>query len=450
MRVDEIRLINFRAFERFTLHLEPRLTVLVGRNGTGKTTVLEGLAVALGAWLSCFKAGRDDRVIPRSAARFVTTMHGGVPSTATCYPVRVEAIGETPLGRMTWARELRGADGRTTTEFIKDGQPDRDAIRDVPRAIQTAIWLPDVDIELPVLAYYGTGRLWHHKRDRSPEKAGLKNRLQGYRAALDAASDQKGFEAWMAWREEDRVQRLARAAEEGRPLTEVRSPELEAVSAAACACLEGARRIYYSANHQELRVDFTDGSSLPFGALSDGQRNLIAVAADIAWRATQLNPHLGAEAPTRATGVVLIDEVDLHLHPAWQWRVLDDLLRAFPGLQFVVTTHSPQVMSSAPRGAVRLLDPDHQVHRVERIAGKDTNTILEDILGAPSRQREIQEKLDELARRIDDGRLEEARALLAELSSLLGEDDAQIVAARWELSMAETGDAPAETGDASD
>lgn len=442
MRIDEIRLINFRAFERFALHLEPRLTVLVGRNGTGKTTVLEGLAVALGAWLSFFNASRDDRPIPKSAARFVTTMHGGVPSMATCYPVRVEASGETPLGHVAWARELRGADSRTTTGVTKSGREGPlEATRFMPRGIEEAISGAE-PIALPVLAYYGTGRLWHHKRDRNPERAGLKSRLQGYRAALEAASDQKGFEAWMAWREEDRVQRLARAAEEGRPLSEVRSPELEGVSAAACACLEGARRIYYSANHQELRVDFLDGSSLPFGALSDGQRNLIAVAADIAWRATQLNPQLGAEAPARATGVVLIDEVDLHLHPAWQWRVLDDLLRAFPGIQFVVTTHSPQVMSAAPRGSVRLLDPDHQAHRVERIAGKDTNTILEDILGAPSRLKETQDKLDELARLIDDGQLEAAKALLAELSSLLGEDDAQIVTARWEISMAETGNAP--------
>ncbi|WP_437742562.1 AAA family ATPase [Sorangium sp. So ce302] len=442
MRIDEIRLINFRAFERFALHLEPRLTVLVGRNGTGKTTVLEGLAVALGAWLSFFNASRDDRPIAKSAARFVTTMHGGVPSMATCYPVRVEASGETPLGHVAWARELRGADSRTTTGVTKSGREGPlEATRFMPRGIEDAISGAE-PIALPVLAYYGTGRLWHHKRDRNPERAGLKSRLQGYRASLEAASDQKGFEAWMAWREEDRVQRLARAAEEGRPLSEVRSPELEGVSAAACACLEGARRIYYSANHQELRVDFLDGSSLPFGALSDGQRNLIAVAADIAWRATQLNPQLGAEAPARATGVVLIDEVDLHLHPAWQWRVLDDLLRAFPGIQFVVTTHSPQVMSAAPRGSVRLLDPDHQAHRVERIAGKDTNTILEDILGAPSRLKETQDKLDELARLIDDGQLEAAKALLAELSSLLGEDDAQIVTARWEISMAETGNAP--------
>lgn len=221
----------------------------------------------------------------------------------------------------------------------------------------------------------------------------------------------------------------------------MRSPELEAVSAAASGCLEGARRIYYSTNHQEMRVDFEDGPSIPFHDLSDGQRTLIAVAADIAWRATQLNPHLGAEAPTKATGVVLIDEVDLHLHPAWQRRVLEDLTRVFPGIQFVVTTHSPQVMSTAPPGSVRLIDSAHQVHRVERTTGKDTNSILEDILGVPARPREWQEKLEDLARRIEDGKLAEAKVLLAEFAGWLGEDDTQVVAAQWELSMAENADA---------
>jgi predicted ATP-binding protein involved in virulence len=434
MRIHEIRLRNFRAFKDLQLALEPQLTVLIGRNGAGKSTVLEGLAVALGAWLSGFKGIHEDHPIPRSAAHLRTTDHGGIPSVEASFPVRVEAEGKVVNWATSWDRELRSADGRTTSGGASD-------IRSLAAHVE-AEWLSGPDpLALPVLAYYGTGRLWLHKRDRKGEKSNLKSRLQGYRAALEAASDQKGLEAWMAWREEDRVQRLARADEEGRPLAEVRSPELEAVSAAACGCLENAKRIYYSANHQELRVDFEDGSSIPFDALSDGQRTLIAVAADIAWRATQLNPHFGAEAPTRAEGVVLIDEVDLHLHPAWQRRVLEDLTRVFPGIQFVVTTHSPQVMSTAPPGSVRLIDAAHQVHRVERTTGKDTNSLLEDILGVPARPRAWQDKLDELARRIDDGEIAEAKVLLAELSGSLGEDDAQVVAAQWELSMAERGDA---------
>lgn len=434
MRIHEIRLRNFRAFEDLTLHLEPQLTVLIGRNGAGKTTVLEGLAVALGAWLSGFKAIHEDHPIPRSAAHLHTRELSGIPSVEASFPVRVEAKGTVRAVELSWVRELRSADGRTTSGEAYD-------IRDLAGVVEVAELSGSAPSALPVLAYYGTGRLWLHKRDRKGDKSNLTSRLQGYRAALEAASDQKAFEAWMAWREEDRLQRLARADEEGRPVAEVRSPELEAVSAAACGCLEGAKRIYYSANYQELRVDFEQGPSIPFHDLSDGQRTLIAVAADIAWRATQLNPHLGAEAPTKAEGVVLIDEVDLHLHPAWQRRVLGDLTRIFPGIQFVVTTHSPQVMSTAPPGSVRLIDSAHQVHRVERTTGKDTNSLLEDILGVPARPREWQDKLDELARRIDDGELAEAKVLLAELAASLGEDDTQIVAAWWELSLAETGDA---------
>lgn len=359
MRIHEIRLQNFRAFEELELHLEPQLTVLIGRNGAGKTTVLEGLAVALGAWLSGFRGIHEDYAIPSSAAHLRSTEHGGIPSVEASFPVRVEAKGKVLTVETSWERELRSADGRTTTAGASK-------VRTLAGYVENeGLSGPDPSA-LPILAYYGTGRLWLHKRDRKGEKSNLKSRLQGYRAALEAASDQKGLEAWMAWREEDRLQRLARADEEGRSVAEVRSPELEAVSAAACGCLEGARRIYYSANHQELRVDFEEGPSIPFHDLSDGQRNLIAVAADIAWRATQLNPHLGAEAPTKAEGVVLIDEVDLHLHPAWQRRVLEDLTRIFPGIQFVVTTHSPQVMSTAPPGSVRLIDAAHQVHRVER------------------------------------------------------------------------------------
>ncbi|EYF05187.1 AAA family ATPase [Chondromyces apiculatus] len=434
MRIQEISLINFRAFKEFKLKLDPQLTVLIGRNGAGKSTVLEGLAVALGAWLSGFSAIAEDQPIPRTAARLTSARASSdIPAEEASYPVVVAAEGEVLSTPVAWSRELRSVDGRTTTAgSSRLRQLAAQAEESLSSAPQTL---------LPVLAYYGTGRLWLHKREKSATKGKLKSRLEGYRASLEAASDHKGFEAWMAWRENDRLQRLARADEEGRPLTEVSSPELEAVSAAACGCLEGAKRIYYSANHRELRVEFEQGASIPFEALSDGQRNLIAVAADIAWRALQLNPHLGARAPSQAPGVVLIDEVDLHLHPAWQWRVLDDLRRTFPKIQFVVTTHSPQVMSSAPGASVCLIGPDHRVHRVREMAGKDVNTILEDIFGVTARPQAIRDKLDKLARLIEDGEVASARALLDELSRALGEEDTEVVSARWEISLAEVGDA---------
>ena len=151
----------------------------------------------------------------------------------------------------------------------------------------------------------------------------------------------------------------------------------------------------------------------------------------------QLNPHLGSNVALETPGIVLIDELDQHLHPAWQMRVLDDLMRAFPKVQFIVTTHSPQVMSAAPPNSVRLLDTAHVAHRVDRLRGRDTNSILEDILGVPSRPPQWKEKLDKLARLIEDGALDQAEALLAELEKdEFYSDDAAIVGARWEIAMA--------------
>ena len=104
-----------------------------------------------------------------------------------------------------------------------------------------------------------------------------------------------------------------------------------------------------------LRLVFKDGRLQDFELLSDGYRNLVALAADIAWRAVRLNPHQGVNAPAEASGVVLIDEIELHLHPAWQRTVLGQLVETFRGLQCVVTTHSPQVLASVAAQGDRFL-----------------------------------------------------------------------------------------------
>jgi len=103
-----------------------------------------------------------------------------------------------------------------------------------------------------------------------------------------------------------------------------------------------------------MMVEFQDDEYRLFNTMSDGFRNMIAMVADIAHRAARLNPHLGSNAAAKATGVVLIDEIDLHLHPKWQRRVVDDLKSSFPNMQFIVTTHSPFIIQSLSPG--ELLD----------------------------------------------------------------------------------------------
>ena len=443
MRLHQIKLTNLRAFESFDLALDRQLTVLAGRNGVGKSTVLDGIAVALGAWVGAFRSIKEDATLDASWARRVRAEVEGVALVEPRFPVRVEVQGALFGRPVSWARELRSVEGRTTTGESAD-------LRQRARVLEDG--LPSLRELLPLVAYYGTGRLWVQKRERAgpDDQVADKSRLAGYRAALAAASDQKGFRAWMARMERDRIQRLAKAHESGRPLTDVDSPLLEMVSRTACACLEGAARFYYSANHEELRVDFEDGSTIPFTDLSDGQRNIIAVAADLAWRAAQLNPQLGELAPALTEGVVLIDEVELHLHPAWQARVLGDLTGLFPRLQFVVTTHAPQVMAAADVRTIRLIDRQHEAHEVSA-RGKSANVVLEDLLGVPARPASAKEALSELDALIESGRLDEARGMLLALEGQwLGADDPDVVAARWELEMAERAAAREQSSDATD
>jgi predicted ATP-binding protein involved in virulence len=197
------------------------------------------------------------------------------------------------------------------------------------------------------------------------------------------------------------------------------------------------KSLLYNFQHEELQLEMTSGETIPFSMLSDGYRNFVGMVADIAWRAVQLNPHYGAEAAEKVEGVVLIDELELHLHPSWQRQVLRDLCDTFPRLQFVVTTHSPQILASAKAEWVRVLeDGESTPTRVSHLYGKDSNTVLEDIMGATARPQEMQEKLDKIADLIEEEEWDEAeRYLEGEIVPYLGEVDAEVVGIRTELAL---------------
>jgi predicted ATP-binding protein involved in virulence len=428
MRIDHLHLQDFRGFASFDLELHPEITLLVGRNGSGKTGILRGLAVALGAWfggMSNAEVRGYDRTIKKWDARLTRVESGGLPTLEASYPVRVRAEGMVAGRRISWFRELGHPGGRTTHGGAKQ-------IRELASSVESRLAEAHDPVALPVISYHAAGRLWVQKRDKHKDRLG--SRLDGYSAALEVASDPKLFEAWMEWRESDRIQRIARASDAGQSVADVGSPHLEAVQEAARTCLEGARRFYYSANYRELRVEFDDGSELPFDRLSDGQRSLVAMAADIAWRCAQLNPFHGREAAHRTEGVVLIDEIELHLHPAWQRRVLDDLRCAFPRIQFVATTHSPQVIGAARREWIRLLVPGaSQAFPVGHVEGRDTNAILSEVMGVLPRLERTQQEIDEIERAIADGELEKARQALERLREPLGDSDEAIRNLEWEL-----------------
>lgn len=138
----------------------------------------------------------------------------------------------------------------------------------------------------------------------------------------------------------------------------IQIPALNALKSAVCCCIPSASEFYYDPQQGPM-IKLAHEGLLPFDYLSDGFRNMVGMVSDIIHRASKLNPHFGNDVASRITGVVLIDEIDLHLHPKWQRRVIEDISRIFPNLQFIMTTHSPFIIQSLKPG--QLIDLEQPV-----------------------------------------------------------------------------------------
>ena len=170
------------------------------------------------------------------------------------------------------------------------------------------------------------------------------------------------------------------------------------------------------------------GQELVVNQLSDGEKNLLAMVGDLARRLAIANPDPTKNA-LEGEGIILIDEIEVHLHPKWQRDIIPRLTSTFPNCQFIVTTHSPQVLSNVKKENVFIVE-DFQVYPADAYTfGRDSNSILSELMGVPERPVQIKNQLKKCLYKIDDGNIEEAKVLLHELSDLIGHDDSEIVKA---------------------
>lgn len=379
MRISTLRLRNFRKFEDYTFQFHPRFTVLIGDNASGKSSILDALSVMLGSYLLRFQVGPFGRSgIKKEEARLkIFEIHDQVTQEQQI-PSFLEVEGFLHEVPVEWRRTL-GDRGREARYLIQLGERDLELVRG------------GKDITLPILLYYGTSRLWDIHRKVPIGKP--ESRTVGYRNCLDPKSDHYLFEKWFKQLE---LSALQKKKEIG---------VLEAVRSAVKVCIPGAKHFYYDVASDALMIELEKEGYCLFNNLSDGYRNMLAMVADIVHRAARLNPHLGVNVVTESSGVVLIDEIDLHLHPKWQRRVVGNLQKAFPKIQFIVTTHSPFILQSLDPGEVIDLDKvggEPIVSPKEDIAepspegeysNKSIEDIVEDIMGieVPQRSHRYQE-----------------------------------------------------------
>lgn len=333
MRIDTLLLTNFRCFSERNFRLHPQMNMLTGPNGAGKTAILEALSVAAGSWLLGI-GGFQARHIRSGDIRLAPIHFEGELTFEGQFPVVVGAEGSIDGQWIEWQRTLATGDSRTSYGGAR-------RLRDVATKADVAVRRGEPVI-LPVIAYYGSGRLWLEPRDSSIKQASTAqaklSRFEGYRDSIDSRVSPRELVRWL-----DRQGRIS--YEEGREQI-----SLQVVTGAMTEMLEGAKSVRYSSKWKDVIVTFDQDEPMPFENLSDGQRNLLSLAGDLSMRMMRLNPQLGRDALTETPGIVLIDEIDLHLHPTWQRRVVSDLRKLFPKVQFIATTHSPFIIQTLHEG----------------------------------------------------------------------------------------------------
>ena len=428
MKINRIKLKNFRGFESFSARFNNRLTVIVGNNGAGKSSLLDAVSIAVGTFLTGFDATVASSISKDDATIKCYDM-GSVIDAQHQFPVCIAAEGEIGDQVISWKRELNSAEGRTTIVGAKE-------LIAISENYQKKIREGSKETILPLISYYGTGRLWAQKKEKRPNEQLAKfSRQMGYTDCLAAESNEK---LMLKWFEKMTIQEAQ---------SKTASPEFSAVKQAITACFEGITgykdiETQYNLDTHAIDVVFTDdyGIRKRFQTkdLSDGYKNTLSMIGDIAYRMAVLNPQLLNDVLTKTPGIVLIDEIDLHLHPIWQQRILGDIQRIFPKIQLIVTTHAPAVISSVKQENLLLLsDNGYPVSPSTETYGSDANSILTSIMNATERPVEIKRMFESFYNAIDNEEFESARALLRRIEDEIGPEDTELVSAHVTLDLAE-------------
>lgn len=371
MWIKSLALTNYRRFEQLTMDFQPGLNVLVGINGTGKTSILDALASCLGAYLS-----RLPGVSGTSPTKSDLRIH---PTAKAAPYMRLQCTLDNGI---TWDRTLVRDQSKKTTKSVPQAVGFKQLHEYADHIIDA--FNEDKPVDLPIVLYYGTGRGVFDVPERKKGFSKTFDRFKAYGDCLNSRTNFRSLVMYFYALEYRELQEQRAKEDFGWQL-----PELAAIRAAIAIALpeiSNPRSIAPAGIMVDWRDNHQQSHALRIEQLSDGYRTTLAMIMDIASRMAMANPT--APDPLLTKGLVLIDEVELHLHPGWQQRILPDLAKAFPLLQFIVTTHSPQVLTTVDPNCIQMIDwtnDQPQLTRPEFSLGAEAQQLLEQILGVTAR-----------------------------------------------------------------
>ena len=420
MEIRKIRLKNVGRFTDLEVAFAPtekhasKVTVFVGNNGAGKTTILKSLATSLSWFVESLRTehGRgepiEDELIHNDAGTAIMEIE--------------VAYFDNKNSLWVLTRTQRG--------LKPVGRNDLTDVRNLADNIRDVLTFSDRNVSLPLIAYYPTERSVL-KVPLEIKKRRTFYQLDGYDKSLNLGVDFGHFFEWFRDREDiENEGAISRSTMEKLSIklgrnnafwkeiesvnAQSQDSQLTAVRTAIATFMPGFSNLRVVRQPTLQMMIDKAGSPLSILQLSQGEKSLMALVGDIARRLAIMNPSLSN--PLHGEGVVLIDEVDLHLHPQWQRRLIHQLTETFPNCQFILTTHSPLVISDTKDVLCYVLD-DGELEERNGLYGLDANQVLLSVMDTDVRNSEVQSRLDRLLELLQDKKLKEAKALFEELST---------------------------------
>jgi len=445
MEIKNFSLNNIGRFEKIEVPLAPtktrqsNVTIFVGNNGAGKTSLLKSLATSLSWFVSRVRSEKGNgSPIPEevilngsnSASIEVGILEKKMPNLGE----QGERIEDDYIFLWEVSKTRKGRKGEHNTSLYGATKLAEYYREKLSQNDQTS---------LPLIAFYPVERSVLDIPLKIKERHNFQQ-IDGYDNSLNQGVDFRRFFEWFREREDtenesgisqDMIEKLSSMLGTDNEIwkevltldVSTRDRQLIAVRTAInCFMPEFTNPRIRRKPRLHMSID-KQGETLDVAQLSQGEKSLMALVGDIARRLAMMNPAL--ENPLHGDGIILIDEVDLHLHPKWQRRLIKQFTSTFPNCQFVLTTHSPLVISDSKDVLAYLLD-DGQLKQLPSLFGEDANSVLLEVMDTDIRNTEINTTLNDLFDAIQDADFIRAKSLLTMLEESLPSNNFELTKAK--------------------
>ncbi len=418
MHIQQVQIKNFRCFEDLTVNLNPDVNIFVGNNGSGKSAVLDAIAAAIYPYIQELQFGVNNEYTDKlDASIFQRDLSIKSNTNKSNILVELQTLTTNSLEWKVLYSKGWIDDENEKLRIIYDKDSGRifdyQFLDDINLSLKELN--SDLKSQLFVIAYYRVDRLLTNIANLKKFLTYSFDRFESLNHAFDAIANFTDLANWFFSRE---IQEL----KEGKKRRDINFEftDLQQIRKAISTVIAPNARVYFSQDDSaklmvEWETETGEKVELSLNQLSSGYRNMLALVMDFARRLAQANPQM--ENPLEAEAVLMIDELDLHLHPTWQQKIIPDLRKVFPNTQIIATTHSPEIVTTVERHQVKILE-NYQIKECPTpTRGRTSSDIVRDVLGLNNLRPDTKESktLAALFDAIDNDNLEEAKKLREEL-----------------------------------